>query len=285
MSAETIVNGLLLGGVYGTVAIGLSLVFGVMRLVNLAHGELLILGAFVSYTIVATLHVDPLVSALVVVPLVAVAAYPVQRYLLNALLVRGLEPPLVATFGLSLVIQALLLRFYSGDAKSLAAPYGDLGISVGGIHVRAIYLIGSLLGLAIVGLLLLLLRRSRFGIALRAAAADPETSGTFGVDVAHVYATTFAIAAAVASLGGIILGIAFSFTPSSGLGYLLKAFTIVVLGGLGSITATVAAGVALGGIESVFASLFGGAYRDFCMYALFIVLLAVRPQGLFGRRR
>jgi branched-chain amino acid transport system permease protein len=285
MSAETIVNGLLVGGVYGTVAIGLSLVFGVMRLVNLAHGDLLVFGAFVAYAVVAELHIDPLLSTLIVVPIVALLAYPLQRYLLNALLVRGMEPPLVATFGLSLVIQALLLRFFSGDPKSLAAPYGNVGIVIAGMHVRAIYLIGSLIGIAIVAALLLLLRRTRFGIALRAAAADPQTSGTFGVDVAHVYATTFAIAAGIAAMGGILLGIAFSFTPTSGILYLLKAFTIVVLGGLGSMTATLAVGVTLGGLESVFASLFGGAYRDFCIYLLFIVVLAVRPQGLFGRSR
>jgi branched-chain amino acid transport system permease protein len=285
VNAETIVNGLLLGGVYGTVAIGLSLVFGVMRLVNLAHGDVVVFGAFVAYAVVASLHVDPLVSALIVVPIVALIAYPIQRYLLNHLLASGMEPPLVATFGLSLVIQALLVRFFSGNAKSLAAPYADVGWLVGGIHVRIIYVVGTLIGLAIVGLLLLVLRRSRFGTALRAAADDPETSGTLGIDVAHVYATTFALAAAVAAIGGILLGIAFSFTPASGIGYLLKAFTIVVLGGLGSISATLFVGVAVGGIESVVASLFGGAYRDFSIYCLFILVLAIRPQGLFGRRQ
>jgi len=285
MSTETILNGFLLGGIYGTTAIGLALVFGVMRLVNLAHGELLILGAFLAYAVVSVVHVDPLIAAIVVVPTVALAAYPVQRFLLNALLLRGLEPPLVATFGLSLVIQALLLRFFSGDAKSLAAPYGNVGLLVGGMHIRAIYLIGSLIGVAIVALLALLLQRTRFGVALRAAAGDAQTSSTLGIDVEHIYATTFAIAAGIAALGGILLGIAFSFTPSSGIGYLLKAFTIVVLGGLGSMTATLGVGVAYGGVESIIASVLGGAYRDFFMYLLFIVALAVRPQGLFGRRR
>lgn len=285
MSAETLVNGLLLGGVYGTIAIGLSIVFGVMRLVNLAHGELLLLGAFLAYETVGALHIDPLVSALVIVPLVAAAAYPVQRYLLNYLLVRGLEAPLVATFGLSLILQALLLRAFGGNAKSLSAPYADTGILVAGMHLRVIYMLGSLIGIAIVGIFILVMRRSRFGIALRAAAADPQTTGTFGVDVAHVYAVTFALAAGIAALGGIVLGIAFSFTPSSGVYYLLKAFTIVVLGGLGSLTATFVVGLGVGGFESIVAALFGGAYRDFCMYSLFILILAIRPQGLFGRRR
>lgn len=282
---NTIVNGLLLGGMYTVIALGLSLVFGVMRLVNLAHGEILIGGAFLALFASGQLGVDPLLSLVIVAPAIFVVAYPTQRFLLDGLLVRGTEPALVATFGISLVIQSVLLQLYSGNARSLSAPYADHGFALAGVHVRTIYVIAFGFGIALVAATHFVLNRTRFGTALRAAAADPDTSSTMGVNVANVHAMTFAIAAAMAAIGGGLVGLAYAFTPTSGLDYLLRGFTVVVLGGLGSVTGTLAGGLLLGVVESAAADLFGGAYRNLAVYGLFIAVLALRPSGLFGRTR
>jgi branched-chain amino acid transport system permease protein len=283
MSADAVVNGLLLGGMYTVIALGLSLVFGVMRMVNLAHGELLVGGAFLAYYLAQGLGIDPLLSLLVVVPAMFLIAYPVQRYLLSSLLLRGLEAPLVATFGIALVIQSSLTLAFTGNPKSLSASYAESGWYVAGIHLRVTYVIA--LGLAI-GLVLGLnwmLRNTRFGTGLRAAAADPETASTMGVSVKHVHAMTFGLAASLAAIGGVLVGLTFSFSPTAGLGYLIKGFTVVVLGGLGSITGTLLAGLFLGVAESVAAEVFGGTYRDLAVYLLFIAILVFRPQGFFGK--
>ncbi|MEZ5121398.1 MAG: branched-chain amino acid ABC transporter permease [Solirubrobacterales bacterium] len=281
---ETIVNGLLIGGLYTTIALGLSLVFGVMRLVNLAHGELLVGGAYVAFFVVSHGHVDPLLSLVVAVPVIFAIAYPLQRFVLEGLLIRGIEPALVATFGISIVVQSLLTEAYSGNARSFTTGYADDGFSVAGIDVRVIYMIAFAIALALVAATELGLRRTRFGTALRAAAQDADTARTMGVNVAHVHGVTFGVAAAMAAIGGVLVGLAYSFTPTTGQGYLLRGFCVVVLGGVGSVWGTLAGGLALGLAESVAADQLGGAYRDLAVYLLFIAVLALRPGGLFNRR-
>jgi branched-chain amino acid transport system permease protein len=284
VSANTIVNGLLLGGLYTVIALGLSLVFGVMRMINLAYGEFLVGGAFLAYYVTDGLGVDPLVSLLIVVPAFMVMAYPIQRWLLSPLLVRGPEPPLVATFGIALVIQSLLTQAFTGNPKSLSASYAEKGWSLAGIDLRVTYVIALVLAIVLVVGLNALLKKTRYGTAIRAASADPETTGMMGVNVKHIYSLTFAIAAGLAAIGGVLVGLTFSFTPTTGTTYLIKGFTVVVLGGIGSITGTLYAGLFLGVVESVSADVLGGAYRDLTVYLIFLAILFVRPQGFFGKK-
>jgi branched-chain amino acid transport system permease protein len=284
VSANTIVNGLLLGGLYTVIALGLSLVFGVMRMINLAYGEFLVGGAFLAYYVTDGLGVDPLVSLLIVVPAFMVLAYPIQRYVLSPLLVRGPEPPLVATFGIALVIQSLLTEAFTGNPKSLTASYAESGWSIGSVDLRVTYVIALVLAIVLVIGLNTLLKKTRYGTAIRAASVDPETTGMMGVNVKHVYSVTFAIAAGLAAIGGVLVGLTFSFTPTTGTTYLIKGFTVVVLGGIGSITGTLYAGLFLGVAESVSADLLGGAYRDLTVYLVFLAILFVRPQGFFGKK-
>jgi len=272
-----VVSGLLTGGLYATVGLGLALVFGVMRLVNLAHGDLIVLGAYASTLVMAWLGVDPFLSLLLVVPAMALVAYPVQRYLLTGLLRRGLEPPLVATFGISLVISAAITQLFSGNARSLDAPYASAGVNVLGVQLRLIDVIGLGIGVALTVLTALVMNRTRWGAALRASAADPVTAGTMGINVNVVYAITFAASAAIAAVGGVLIGVAYSFTPTSGMSYILIGFTVVVLGGTGSPLGTLLGGLALGLVQSVGGALLGGQYRDFVVYAVFIVVLALKP--------
>jgi branched-chain amino acid transport system permease protein len=275
---------LCLGGLYATVALGLTLVFGVMRLVNLAHGELLIGGGYLSLFASQHLGMDPLVSLVVVVPTLMLIAYPTQRILLNPLVAHGQEPPLVATFGLSIVAQTLFLMAWSGDDRSLSAGYGLSGVNVLGTRVRSIMVIALGVGIVLVGLTHLLLTRTRFGVALRAASEDPEAATSMGINVNHVYAATFAIGAGLAAFGGVLIGVAFSLTPTAGLTWLLRAFTVIVLGGMGSIVGTLAGGIGIALAEEYGALAFGPQYRDLIVFSLLVIVLVIRPQGLMGKR-
>jgi branched-chain amino acid transport system permease protein len=279
-----ILDGLLLGGLYAGSALGLTLVFGVMRMVNLAHGELLIGAAYLSVVVVGHLGLDPLMSLVIVAPVLFVVGYPIQRYILGPLIPHGLEGPLVATFGLSIIGQTIFVLAFGGNPKALDAPYTLTGTSLGGITVRTIFVIALVAGLALVGLTHLGVTRLRFGKALRAAAEDPVAAASLGIDVNHVYALTFALAAALSAVGGTLIGLAFSVTPTAGLAWLLRAFTVIVLGGMGSIWGSFLGGAVVGMAEEFGAATVGPSFRDLVVFSLLVLVLVVRPQGLLGRR-
>jgi branched-chain amino acid transport system permease protein len=281
---DDLINGIFIGGVYTTVALGLTLVFGVMRLVNLAHGELLVGGGFLAYTVTTWLGTDPLVALLIVVPALMAIGYPLQRFILNPLMPHGMEAPLVATFGLAVVAQMVFTLVYTSDAKSLAASYGQTSVEIAGEHVRTVFVIALVAALGFVAGLHLALTRTRIGRALRAAAERPAVAASMGIDVAHVYALTFALAAGLAAIGGVIIGVAFSLTPTSGISWLLRGFTVIVLGGMGSVWGALAGGIFLGVMQQYGASAFGPQYTDLVVFVLLVVVLVVRPQGLFGRQ-
>lgn len=277
MDATVIIAGLLTGGLYATVGLGLALVFGVMRLVNLAHGELIMLGAFASSLVLAWFGLDPFLSLVIVVPLMALIAYPVQRFLLTGLLRRGLEPPLVATFGLSLLISAGLTAAFGGQARSLPASYATAGMNLFGVQVRVIDVVGLGIGVGLTAATFLVMRRTRWGAALRAASSDPATASTMGINVNVVYAVTFAASAAIAAIGGVLIGTAYSFTPTAGMSWILIGFTVVVLGGTGNPFGALIGGLVLGLVQSIGGAVLGGQYRDFVIYFAFIVVLALKP--------
>lgn len=294
IDGSVILSGLLVGGLYAIVALGLTLVFGVMRLVNIAHGDIIVLGAYASMLVVTLLGWDPLVSLAVVVPLMFVIAYPVQRYILTGLLRRGEEPPIVATFGISLLISAALVLAFTGNAQSLTAPYALQGMQLFGVTVRVSDVIAFGAGVVLVVAVQVWMKRSRYGAALRAASSDPQTAATMGINVDRVYAVTFAAAAAFAAIAGVLIGIGYGFTPTTtGFSYVLIGFTVVVLGGTGNVMGTLWGGLALGLIQSIGSVIIGSAYRDFVIYAAFLVVLLLKPtlqrvtsgiQGLHAER-
>jgi branched-chain amino acid transport system permease protein len=280
-----IVTGILLGGLFAVTALGLALVFGVMRLINLVHGELVILGAYLSFELSTHASIDPLISLIAVVPAVCLIAYPVQRVLLTPVMRKGAEPALLTTFGLSIIAQNVYILLFSGDTRSLNASYATSSLSVAGLQIPTIYLISFAFAVVLCGGVHLVLRGTAPGRAVRASAEDPEAAEVMGIDIRRVYAVVYAVAAGCAAVGGVLAGLTFSFDPSAGTTYLLTGFAVVVLGGLGSIKGTFYGGLLLGLIESVGASFFGDGYRDFIGFMAFLIILAVRPQGLFGRLR
>jgi branched-chain amino acid transport system permease protein len=266
-----LIDGLLMGGLYAGVALGLTLVYGVMRLVNLAHGEVLMGAAYLAYMLTGHSALDPLLSLLVVAPAMFLLAYPIQRVILSRVATGSLDALPVATFGLSVIAQTTFQLTLGGNPQSLNASYALTSVNILGDRVRTIVVVAFALGLLLVALTHLGLTRLRFGKALRAAAEDPVAAATVGIDVAHVYATTFGLAAALSSVGGVLIALAFSITPTGGAGWLLRGFTVIVLGGL-----------VVGLAEEFGAAWVGPQYRDVIVFSLLVLILVARPQGLLG---
>jgi branched-chain amino acid transport system permease protein len=284
MLLQHLIDGLFLGGLYASTALGLTLVFGVMRVVNLAHGELLIGGCYLAYALSVGLGLDPLVSLLIVAPTMFLLAYLMQWFILSPTMKLGQEAPLVATFGVSLIVQTLFLLVFGVNAKSLNAAYTLTGINILGDEVRTIYVIAFFAGLLLVVGLYLVLNHLRFGKALRAAAEDPLAAASLGINVQHIYAVTFGLAAAVSAVGGTMIGLSYGFEPTTGTGWLLRSFTVVVLGGLGSLWGSFVGGILIGILEETVASQVGPQYRDLIVFSFLVLILVIRPQGIFGRK-
>src|SRR5213593_838010 len=279
---NAVIQGVLLGGLYALFAAGLSLVFGIMRVVNLAHGDFIILAAFLSVVVVGVTGLGPFLSLVIVVPLMGGLGYAVQRGLLARTLDRGVLPPLLVTFGLSVIIQNLLLQIFSADDRRLDAG----GISTAGIGGQlaigwfpvVVFVVGML---AIAGLQILF-TRTLLGRAFRATADDQETVRLMGIDNRHTYGLAVAIAFGIVALAGVCLGIRTTFSPDIGPGRLLVAFETVVIGGLGSLWGTLMGGVILGIAHTIGAKL-DPAYRELTGHLVFLLVLLARPQGLFAK--
>jgi branched-chain amino acid transport system permease protein len=281
--ANALVSGLLLGGLFAIAALGLSLVFGVMRLINLVHGELIVLGAYLALELTRHVGLDPLLCIVLVAPALFVVAAPVHRVLLEPLANRGPEPALLTTFGLSVIAQNVFVLIFSGDTQTLSASYATKSLSVLGLTIPVMYAISFALGLILCVAVHLLLQRTALGRDIRASSENPQAAAVLGVNVRVVHGFVYGLAAALAAVAGVLVGLTFDFTPSAGITYLLSGFVVVVLGGLGSVKGTLFGGLMLGVTESVGAAFFGDGYRDFIGFVLFLVVLSLRPQGLFGR--
>jgi len=293
--ANGILSGAMLGGYYALISVGLALNFGVMRLVNLSHGDWLIVAAYLCVTLLAAVPVVPFWSLLVVVPLMYGIGYSVQRFLLNHVSVqaaerRGMSPvfglmlPLLVTFGLSIVLSQGMLLIFSSDAATIKNDLSfsairlsqDLSVSTLrlGFFVAAAVLLGGLT---------LWMRSTHIGRAIRAASDDPEIAALMGMRTPHIYAVASGVALASASVAGFMVGMSRSFQPFDGPPFLLMAFGVVILGGLGSLAGSFVGGIALGIVQVLTGTYFGPAAQQVSGYLLILLVLAVRPQGLFSR--
>ena len=278
-----VISGLLLGGLYAIAALGLSLVFGVMRLVNIVHGEFLVLAAYLNFSIASALGLDPLLAVLLIAPVMFLIGYVIQRWVLNPLMHRGGEPPLLAAFGLSIIAQNVMLLIWGADARTLTTSYSNLGVSLFGVRVPLMYLIAFVLAIILIAAVQLFISHSYLGKAIRAATQDPSTAQVMGINPRTIYTFTYGIGAAIATLGGTLIGLIFSFTPTSGLTWLLKGFVVVVMGGMGSIVGILAAGGILGIAEGIGGAIAGTGYRDMIGFLIFLIVLVFWPRGLFGK--
>jgi branched-chain amino acid transport system permease protein len=280
--ASSLASGFLLGGILALTALGLSIVLGVMRLVNLAHGEFLVGGAYAGLFLLKLTGIDPLIGLILIGGFIALVALPIYRFLLMPVAESGVEAPMMTTFGVSIILQNLFILWFSADTRAIERDYATAALTVGPVTVAWIYLIGFLISVVAILLVHGLVSRTAFGRDLRASAADPGAAAIIGVDVRRVHLVTFALGAACAGIGGTLIGIAFSFTPSSGATYLLTDFAIVVLGGLGNILGTLIGGITLGVLQSIGGVALGDGYRDLVGLVVFLVALTFRPQGLLS---
>ncbi len=280
---DTLLQGVLLGGLYSLYANGLSVIFGIMRLVNLAHGDLIVLGAFL--ILAATAAGVPLILACAVeVPLMFALGYALQSVLLNRALGRNILPPLLITFGLSIIVQNGLLETFSVDTRRLdVGSWQSASLPIGGgIAIGAMPLIGLVTAIAVILLLNALFYRTAVGRAFRATSDDVEIAQLMGINNRSIYALTMGISLAVCALAAFFLGTRANFDPSIGPARLLYAFEAVIIGGLGSLWGTLAGGIVVGLAQTVGAHI-DPEWQILSGHIAFLIVLVIRPRGLFPR--
>jgi len=279
---NAIVQGVLLGGLYALLAAGLSLSFGVMRLVNLAHGDFAILAAYLSVVIVNATGMNPFVTLPIVVPLMALLGYALQRSLLNRSMMIGPLSPLLVTFGLSVVIQNVLLDIFKADSRGLdAGAIENASIHFSDQVAIGVYpLLTFIVAVLVLGGLSLLLVRTQLGRALRATSDDHTAARLIGIHNRHLYAVAMAIALGTVAIAGVFIGIRTTFGPTDGPTRLIAAFEAVIIGGLGSVWGTLVGGIVLGVAQAV-GNQISPSFQLLAGHLVFLAILMFRPTGLF----
>ena len=281
---NALVQGILLGGLYALFAAGLSLIFGVMRLVNIAHGDLIVLAAYVAMVVVNLTGLHPLLSAILVVPVMAVFGYGLQRLLLNPTIGKDLLSPLLVTFGISVILQNGLLAGFTADSRRLAAgSIETASISVlPGLSVGVLPFLMFSVSVALIFGLEWIFFRTSLGRAFRATSDDAEMAQLMVLDRGHVFGMAMALSAAVVAIAGIFLAIRTNFDPASGPTRLIFGFEAVIIGGLGNLWGTLAGGIVLGVAQAIGAQISPG-WQILAGHLVFFAVLAIRPRGLFPR--
>lgn len=283
---QQVVMGLLMGGVYVAVAIGFSLVWGILNIVNLAHGALVMIGAYLTWWLFARVGVDPFLALPVVALLLFGFGYVLQRVLVNRVIRAPLFFTLLLTFGVNLVIVNVLLLLFRSDFRSVTPGYSGSGIGIAGVQVPYVRLADLVVAVVVAAAVAYLLNRTRTGAAIQAVGADRDAARLVGVDLRHIYALTFAVGAACAGVAGCLISTIQAITPTAGEPYTLQAFVVVVLGGLGRVSATVVGGLLFGLVETLGQTMvpgLGAGWANAIAFAILVLVLVVRPRGLLGR--
>lgn len=281
---QPVLNGILLGGLYAVIGVGLSMIAGIVKLINLAHGDLMILGSFLSLAFMGVVGVNPLVTLVFVVPAMFLIGFLIQNYLLNRVLGKGMEPPLIMAFGLSIILQNTLLLVFTPDARSLITSLSVKSIAVADyLTIPVIYLIDFIIGLGVITLLHQFFQKTYMGRAIRAASDDEDAAQLMGINTKHIYAYAMGIAMTSAAVAGVLVGMTFTFYPHTGPQYLIIAFGVVIIGGLGSMIGTFVGGIILGLAQLLGAHFLGPGFQLLSGYVILLIVLTVRPQGIFGK--
>jgi branched-chain amino acid transport system permease protein len=282
--SKAVVDGVLTGGVYALMAAGLTLIFGVMEIINIAQGIFVVLGAYLSFLLEVHLGIDPFLGLLITMPLMFGVGVLVEWGFVRPLKAQNRSAlSILVTFAVAIVIEGVLTQFFSADLKTLNAWYIDKSVHVLGFYLPYIYLFGFALAVVLLVALYLFLYRSRGGKSIRASVQNRVGAELIGVNINRVSALTFGIGAAVTAAGGMVFGATNSFNPNSGYDLISRLLVIIVLGGLGSIGGALVASVAALVIEDVTAVLWSPVWASTMFFAVLIVVLLLRPNGLFGR--
>jgi branched-chain amino acid transport system permease protein len=281
--AQPILNGILLGGLYALIAIGMSMMFGIVKLVNLAHGDMMILSSYLAMVFTAWLGINPFFTLVLTIPAMFIVGFLFQGFLINRVLGKAMEPPLLVAFGVSIILQNLLLTIFTPDARSIISSVATRSIVVTDyLSISVLYLVNFLTGLVVIGLLYLFFQKTYMGRAIRAASDDQVAAQLMGINTKRTYGFAMGIAMMTAAVAGMLVGMTFTFYPHTGPQYLIIAFGVVVIGGLGSIKGTFVGGFILAMAQLLGAHYFGPGYQLLSGYLVLLIVLALRPQGIFG---
>jgi branched-chain amino acid transport system permease protein len=286
---QTAVSGILVGALYGLAALGLSLAFGVLKVLNVAHGELIMLGGYAAFYLFTLLGMDPLISLAVVFVILAMFGLILHAFLFRHIVKldeeNRIKNSLLLGFGLTLILQTAAVRLFTADDRGIITSYSSSVWQMGAIRFPFVRVAGLVTAVAAVIVLEWFLKRTYWGKAIRATSEDWTTAALTGIDIRRVYILAFGISAGLAGITGVLIGLGFSVNPAIGLQWTLKALIVVVLAGLGSMRGTLFGGILLG-LAEAFSSVFllSGAYREIVGLVIFLIVLSVRPQGLFGGR-
>ncbi|ABK52680.1 amino acid/amide ABC transporter membrane protein 1, HAAT family [Acidothermus cellulolyticus 11B] len=282
---EAVILGVLTGGVYALMASGQTLIFGVMRVINLAQGALVVVAAFLAYTLFGRFHIDPFLAILITTPILFLIGVAIQWLFLRPLRADDLaEMSLLVTFAVALGLEGILTLVYKTDYRSIKPVYANDSFVVLGYRITTVRLYAFLLSLAALGVLYLVLYRTRLGRALRATVQNPTAAQLLGVEAKRVSAMGFGLGAATAAAAGSVFGVVYPFNPNSHYDLISRLLSIVILGGLGSVGGAVLGAVVMGVVSSVVAVVASPTWADFSFFVVLIAVLLVRPQGFFGMR-
>ena len=279
---QAVVDGLLIGGIYALVSIGVTLIFGVVKIVNFAQGEFVMIGMYISFFLATRLHVDPLLSLLVSMPVMFVVGMLLQHLLIRRVLGLGDMPQIFLTFALSVLLMNVALLLFTANYRTVQTPYTDASIHVGSVYISVAKLIAFVLAMALSGALTLLLRRTDIGKAMRAAAQNRDVAMLMGINTDLVFAVAVGLALALAGAAGSLIMPFYPVYPTVGQVFVLMAFVAVVLGTLGNVTGALIAGLMMGVAESLGIQFVGADSGLIVVFAMLLATLAIRPSGLFG---
>ena len=280
--AQAIVNGLLIGGIYALVSIGVTLIFGVVKIVNFAQGEFVMIGMYISFFLATRFGVDPLASLAVSMPVLFVVGVLVQHFLIRRVLGLGDMPQIFLTFALSLLLMNVALLLFTADYRTVQTPYSDLALHLGGVYIAVAKLIAFVVAMLLSGILWVFLHTTDLGKAMRAAAQNPDVAMLMGINPNRVFAVAVGVALALAGAAGSLLMPFYPAYPMVGQVFVLMAFVAVVLGTLGSVTGALLAGLMMGVAESLGIQFVGADSGMIVVFVMFLITLVFRPSGLFG---
>ncbi|OAT81394.1 branched-chain amino acid ABC transporter permease [Desulfotomaculum copahuensis] len=280
---QIIVNGILQGGVLGISALAFSLQWGVMDLINLAHGSFQILAAYLALTLLNSLGIDPFLSLPLIFLLFFAAGYLLQLWIINRVISANLFMTLLLTFGMDFVLANLMILLFSADYKSINTGYANASLHLAGIELPVVRLLALLFLIVLSVLLWLFLEYSRTGRAIRATAMERESARLMGIKIPAVYALTFGLGSGLAAVGGVFFGLSNTFSPAAGGPLTVGAFVVTILGGVGTSWGPLAGGLILGLLEAVGSVVFGPTYVNVITFGLLLLVLIIRPTGVLGR--
>ena len=284
MILQIIVNGILKGGLYALMALGMSLIWGVMDIINIAHGAFIMLGAYCTYWLFHLWGIDPFISLFLSIFFMFLVGYAIQKYLINLVIRATIFITLILAFGIEIFINNLALVMWTADVRKVQVPYGAANFSIGSVTIPYVRLAAFIIALVIAFIFYIVLNKTRTGRSIRATAQDLDAARLVGVDVAKTYSLTFGMGVGAAGAAGTLWAVLFPINPMMGGILTLKSFVVVIIGGLGTMFGPIIGGLTLGVAEALGSDWFGTTYENFISFSILVLVLIFLPRGILGKR-